>query len=140
MKMIYKDKGLSSMLNRLSILLSLLIPILLLSNNNVLLSLSTKKRLRINSFLYTSLTKSKSSNKSKNIAVSLIMFFVRCLETVKKYMNAKQKKRINLTLEIERFYLYDPVYTDYISINSLPRLVLVPHNYPYKYLVSYHQL
>ena len=80
----YRDKGLSSMLNRLSILLPLLIPILLLSINNVLLYLSVKNKDRMNSFLYTSLTKSKSSNRFKNIAVSCMMFLVRCLDTVKK--------------------------------------------------------
>ena len=30
-----------------------------------------------------------------------------------------RKNHINLTLGIEYFYSYDPVYTDYISINSL---------------------
>ena len=49
----YKDNGLSSMLNLLSILLSLLIPILLLSNNNVFEFLSVKNKDSINAFLYT---------------------------------------------------------------------------------------
>ena len=43
-KMNYKDNGLSSMLNLLSILLSLLVPILLLSNNNVFEFLSVKNK------------------------------------------------------------------------------------------------
>ena len=40
----YKDNGLSSMLNLLSIFLSLLVPILLLSNNNVFEFLSVKNK------------------------------------------------------------------------------------------------
>ena len=104
-KMNYKVKGLSSILNLLSILLSLLIPILLLSNNNVLLCLSVKKRFNINSFFYTSFTKSRSSNRFKNIVVSLIMFLVRCLDTVKKYMNAKQKNPHKFDIRDWKFLL-----------------------------------